>query len=91
MINLIPMPSSHKMFDGYCFLGEKLTLKSDFDLPLVKLERSEKADITVTKDASLPEEASLMSGYYYYWIIATTMILVLWSYWSRYTLHLATN
>lgn len=61
MINLIPMPSSHKMFDGYCFLGEKLTLKSDFDLPLVKLERSEKADITVTKDASLPEEAYTLS------------------------------
>ena len=57
MIDLIPIPYEYKMLDGYFFFSDDPKLQSDFELPLIKLKRSDNADINVKQNSDLPKEA----------------------------------
>ena len=55
-MNLIPAPYEFKQGVGYYKLSDDPKIKSEFDLLLVKLTKSDKADILIKK-ADLPDEA----------------------------------
>lgn len=56
MINIIPMPSEYKINDGFFTGFENLTLKSDFDLPLLKCPRGENSRLIIIKEPSFEAE-----------------------------------
>lgn len=61
MINLIPIPQKCVEGNGFLMLGESITLKSDFELPLLDLEYSDDAVLVITKDTAVSSEAYCLS------------------------------
>lgn len=57
MINLIPVPSEQRKLNGYYKLGDKIKIKSEFELALIKSERADDASIIVRKNDMLDDEA----------------------------------
>lgn len=56
MINLIPIANNYKELGGV-FDANNLTVKSDFDLPLLKLERNDDGNLVIIKDESFGKES----------------------------------
>lgn len=56
MINIIPLPNEYKTTSAVFNCVDELKLNSDFELKLVKCERSDDGKLIVKKDASLGEE-----------------------------------
>ncbi len=63
MLNLIPTPKSYKENNGKYILGDKIKVKSDFDLPIINeyVELCDDADIIITKDDSVAKEGYKLS------------------------------
>lgn len=60
MIKLIPAPMSFEIYEGTLLITDELKVKTDFPLPLLKLQRAEDAMLVIEKDDNLkPEEYSL--------------------------------
>ena len=60
MIKLIPAPMSFEVYEGTLLITDDLKVKTDFPLPLLKLQRAEDAMLVIEKDDNLkPEEYSL--------------------------------
>ena len=60
MIKLIPAPKEYTKKSGSFKLDDALKINSEFDLPLLKLEQSDDANIIIKKDDSLSPEAYTM-------------------------------
>lgn len=56
MISLIPIPKKYKENSGHFVLASDQKIKSDFDLSLLKNERSDDANFVVLKDDSIAKE-----------------------------------
>lgn len=56
MLNLIPVPYKSEEKNGSFIIDGKLKISSDFDLPLLKLERADDGKLIIKKDSSLPDE-----------------------------------
>lgn len=57
MVNLIPAPLHCENLSGTFSLDDSLKVKSDFDLPLLKLQREESGKLIIKKDTSLSPES----------------------------------
>ena len=60
MISLIPIPKTCKEFSGKFVISKNQNIKSDFELPLVKNERSDNANLIIQKDDSIAKEGYLL-------------------------------
>lgn len=60
MINLIPVPRKHIKQNGQ-FVFDNPSVKSDFDMPLLELKRSENADIIIKQNTALEDEGYILN------------------------------
>ena len=57
MINLIPIPFEYKEDKGFFLMDDSLKVSSDFELPLLKLQRAEDGKLIIKRDTSLDSES----------------------------------
>lgn len=60
MLNLIPAPLKCLDGSGYFVFKDDLKVKSDFDLPLLELERADDGRLIIKKDDSQPQEGYVL-------------------------------
>ncbi len=60
MINLIPVADKYVRKDGEFAFDGDLTLKSDFDLPLLNFKKADNAELVIKKSADLPSQAYIL-------------------------------
>lgn len=60
MINLIPAANKYTKNEGEFVFDDSLTLKSDFDLPLLDVKKGEGANLVVEKDTAMGNEAYVL-------------------------------
>lgn len=60
MITLIPKPLSFTAKSDFFTFDDNITVRSDFDLPLLKCDRSDSANLVIKKDDSLEEEEYIL-------------------------------
>ncbi|MGN1201953.1 MAG: beta-N-acetylhexosaminidase, partial [Eubacterium sp.] len=56
MVNLIPIPYKSETKNGSFVIDDSFKAYSDFELPLLKLERAEEGKLVIKKDSSLSSE-----------------------------------
>lgn len=60
MINLIPIPRKYIKQNGQFVFSDKQSIKSDFDMPLLDLERSDDANIIIKQNTALEDEGYVL-------------------------------
>ncbi len=60
MIKLIPAPKQVKELNGTFLIKDDLTVKTDFTLPLLKLQRGDNASLIIEKNNNLKAEGYIL-------------------------------